>query len=662
MTTPTTSQPWALPPGPDNLVTGLKNKKEQEKLAQFIQDQYKRIKNARSTIERDWYYNLAFYFGKQNVQIVTTAANATGSSFRLSTPQAPPWRVRLVSNKIKPIVRTELAKVTAAKPSAVVIPNSDDDKDIFAARAGEQIWESTYSRKRIKNVMRRSLFWTLICGTGFVKDWWDPDAHNPDMPELPGDFMIEPETPFHVFVPDFREEEMEGQPFVIHASTKSPEWVRSRYGKLADGINPNTAQANGILENAFVNLIGAQDLNKDAVLCLELWAKPGVVPGYDQGVMATLLGDKVVQIIPFLPYQHAEFPFTKFTHIPTGKFYGDSTITDLIPLQKEYNRTRSQIIEAKNRMAKPQLIAPRGSIDAAKVTTEPGQVIFYTPGFNPPQPLPLTPLPNYVMEELNRIQADMEDISGQHEITKGRVPPGVSSGTAISYLQEQDDSKLSHTVDSIEDGIEKIARHTLAHVVQYWDVGRIVKTVGDNAAFDAQVLKASDLRGNTDIRVEAGSALPTSKAAKQAFIMDLMKMGFVEPQEGLQVLEIGGISKLYDKIQTDVRQAQRENMRMQNGMPVGVNTWDNHAIHIESHNRFRKSQAFEVLPPEVAALFEQHVMMHNIVVTGGPATQQDPMMQDPMQQDPNANPGQPELPTGESGPVTQPNEGAFNNG
>lgn len=654
MTTPTTS------PTSDSLsLDDLKGARDNEQLAEWIQSKYKTIKNARGPIERQWYLNLAFYFGKQNVAVVNTSTSATGNNFRLHTPQAPPWRVRLVSNKIKPIIRTELAKVTQQKPSATVIPASEDDKDIFAARAGEQIWESTYSRKRVKSVMRRAMFWTLLTGTGYVKCWWDGQAPNPDNPQMPGDFMIVPETPFHIFVPDLRAEELEDQPYLIHASTKSLEWVKAQYGNLAKEINPNTAQANDILEDSFIQLVGAQQIQKDSVLCLELWGKPGAVPGFPQGVMATLLGDKIVQIIPFWPYQHGEFPFAKFTHIPTGKFYGESTVTDLIPLQKEYNRTRSQIIEAKNRMAKPQLIAPRGSVDASKITTEPGQIILYTPGFEAPRPLPLQPLPAYVLQELERIQMDIDDISGQHEITKGRVPPGVSSGTAISFLQEQDDSKLSHTIDSIEDGIEKIARHTLSHVVQYWDIGRIIKSVGDNGAFDAQVLKASDLRGNTDIRVEAGSALPTSKAAKQAFIMDLMKMGFVEPQEGLQVLEIGGISKLYDKLQTDVRQAQRENLRMQNGQPLQPNTWDNHAIHIESHNRFRKSQAFEALPPEAQAIFEAHVMLHQVVSVGGALTG-DPMMGgDPNTAAVEGNAGQPELPAGQSGPVVEPNEGDF---
>ena len=619
-------------------LSSFMKKKDHDQLVMWTNDRYKQIKVARSSIERQWYVNLAFYFGKQYVNFINTSSNASGNNFRLTVPSAPPWRVRMVSNKIRPIIRTELAKVTAQKPNATVYPASNDDRDIFAARAGEQIYDSLYRRKKMKNILRRSMFWTLICGNGYIKDWWDPSAFDPDG-QSPGDVMLSPETPFHIMVPDFREEELEDQPYLIHASTKSPEWVQSRYGKQLKGrvISPNTAGALDILENSFLNLVGATQLTKNHVLCLEVWVKPGGMKLFPNGGMYTLLGDTIVQAVGLngepWPFKHNQYPITKFDHIPTGKFYSESVITDLIPLQKEYNRTRSQIVEAKNRMSKPQLMAYKGSVNPAQMTTEPGQVILVVPGFAMPTPVPLTALPAYVLEELARCQSDMDDISGQHEITKGRVPPGVTAATAISYLQEQDDSKISHTVDSIEDGMEKIAQHLLSHVVQYWDMPRIVKVVGADGSYDAQMLKGTDLRGNTDIKIEAGSALPTSKAAKQAYIMDLMKMGFIPPEQGLKVLEFGGVEKIYDEMQQDVRQAQRENLRMQEidpqitamqqeqveaGQPVqpGIqtNNWDNHQVHIDTHNKFRKSASFEQLDDTIKQEYESHVQQHQVAL------------------------------------------------
>src|SRR5690606_5934420 len=143
-----------------------------------------------------------------------------------------------------------------------------------------------------------------------------------------------------------------------------------------------------------------------------------------------------------------------------------------------------------------------------------------------------------------------------------------------------------------------------------WDLPRTVKLAGDDEYFDTMMFKGSELRNNTDIIVEAGSALPISKAAKQAFIMDLMKMGFIDPATGLEVMEMGGVAKIYEAVQVDVRQAQRENLRMSkiddesyqmakmvnpDTAIIPVNSYDNHQLHIETHNKYRKSQAFEAL-------------------------------------------------------------------
>lgn len=634
-------------PNPELQVQSLSTK-QAEQLARFVNENYTKMKSARSQFERQWYLNMAFYFGRQNV----IPQNIKGVGSRLIVPPAPPWRVRMVINKIRPIVRRELSKLTSQKPSASVIPASSDDADLFAAQAGEQIWEAMYYGKDLKQIIRQSVWWMLVCGLGYTKTYWDGNKEyspNPDEAYM-GDICYSSETPFHILVPDLREEFLESQPFLIHSSTRTPEWLTQHYQKTLDGqqIKPNAKGANEILNDAYLNLVGQATNDNDSVLVHEMHIKPGAHKDFPEGGVLTVTGDQVIQYSPIFPYDHREFCFSKIDHIPSGKYYPTSVIEDLIPVQREFNRTRSQIVEAKNRMAKPQLSAQIGSIDVSKMTTEPGQVIQYKPGFQPPQPIPMLPLPNYVLQEVQQLTADFDDISGQHEVTRGNVPPGVTAATAISYLQEQDDSMLTSEVDSIESALEKMAKQTLSLVGQFWDIPRIVKITGVDGSWDAAMFSGSDLNHNTDIRIEAGSSLPTSKAAKQALITDWMKLGFITPEQGMQVLEMGGLAKLYEAVQLDQNQARRENLKMQNideeliqqmfmpptdpatGQPlppeaymvdemgrpqlpdpvVPVNTWDNHAIHIDMHNRFRKSQAFEQLEPMRQMLFEVHVQKH----------------------------------------------------
>jgi len=686
-------------------IEALKKSKDAKDLVSWAKEQYTKMKSVRQPYERQWRLNYAMYKGKQYLAYTNQNIGYNVGGGRLITPPAPPYRVRSVRNHIKPIIRTEMSKLTSNKPNASIVPASSEDKDLFAAQAGEQVWESLYSQKHMHQIFTRAMFWMCICGTSFIKDWWDPNCTYEQGDEVyTGDICVAPVTPFHLFVPDLMEEELENQPYVMNAYTKTVEWCKKTY-KV--DLNADVVSGNEIMGDSFFSSQNGNQAKPDSVLVLEMWIKPNGHKLFPNGGMLTIAGEVLVGMwAEGMLYKHGEYPFTKFSHIPTGEFYADSVINDLIQPQRDYNRTSSQIIESKNRMSRPQLVAEKGSVDVAKITSEPGLVILYKPGMQPPTPLPMQGLPSYVLNELDRAKSDMQDISSQHEVSHGESPSGVTAATAISYLQERDDSAMSTTYQGIETGYEKIAKHSLSHVVQFWDTPRIVNTTGADGFFDAIALEGSDIGTGTDIRVEAGSALPTSKAAKQAFLLDMMKLGFIPPEKGLELMEMGGVNKLYEELRIDQRQAQRENLRMaaldintifeheqavaqakqltemqaqqvapdmaqqqmQQAAPIDqlppemptdpaqaiqtvqqldqmgqatqgpppmpaadfgfgqdmttqaplqiapniieVHTYDNHQVHIDIHNRYRKSQAFELLADPIKAQFEAHVQAH----------------------------------------------------
>jgi len=674
----------------EQMASRSKDKDFENKVIAWTKDAHLRCRTIRQQLERQWYINLAFYAGKQNVQLVPVSnSSGSGVGVRLYIPPAPYFRARPVINRIRPIIRTEISRLTSQKPSATVVPSTGEDNDTSAAQAAEQIWDSIYRSQKIGAKFRQSILWTLTCGTGFMKCYWDPKKKSklwkpmdPQMAQMAkmlgapaenppdGDFCYENVTPFHLFVPDMMQEDIEDQPYVIQIQTRSPQWIKLNYGM---DIAPNVMESTDILNDSFLNLVGAGQFKRDSVMCYEVWVKPGNVEFMPKGGMFTIIGDKVVQYVEGNPYLHQQYPYIKIPHIPTGRFYADSVINDLISIQREYNRSRGQITENKNRMAHDRLLSAKGSIVASKITTEPGQVVEYELGFPPPQPLPMQNLPAYVLQDLDRLLMDFEDISGQHQVSKGQAPAGVTAATAINYLQEQDETMLSTTYAGIEEAFEKIGYETLCYVKQYWDTPRQVKVVGKDGSFNVLSFQGADLRDNTDIRVEAGSALPTSKSAKQAFLMDMMQQGFIPPEKGLELMDMGGVQRLYEEIRVDYAQASRENMRMsavtqeqvsqfastfvptnpmtgqkdpqqglvdpntgqplvdQAGNPteppliVPVNSFDAHEIHIQAHNNYRKSQEYEQLPPETKALFEQHVNQHMMAmgaIPGQPAPQQ----------------------------------------
>jgi hypothetical protein len=622
---------------------------EARKLVAWVQSEWQKAKTARTQKQLQWFNNMSMFYGHHWVE-QTRGDFPDGYRDKLFTPRKPYYHQRKTINRIRSYVRWEMSKMLSSFPSAMAIPASSEDEDQRAAFAAEQAWTSISEAKKLRQHMSRAMWWTIVTGNGFVKTHWDPTCVDKVSGEM-GDIKYGHVTPFHLFVPDIREQDIEDQPFIINAYTKTVEWAEHYFAKELNGIRlaPSTSSANQILDEAYLNL--GHSKAPDSVIVYETWVKPGATKLLPQGGVIISIDDILISVFrEGFPYGHGMYPFTKFEHIPTATFYADSPIVDLSQLQKEYNGLRSEIAEAGRRMAKPQLIAPMGSIVPSKLTNEPGLVIQYKPGMAPPQPLPLSPLPQYYLEQQDRVLNDWIDLSGEREVSRGSTPPGVTSGTAISYLQEASNQYLTPQYQSIEAGVEKIATQTVELFVQYVDLPRKIRTIGADGAFDTMLLKGADIASGTDIRIESGSSFAKSKAAQEARVMDMFAVGIIDQPAAARMLEIGGVQKIMDTLNVAERKAQRENIKMKmlteedveaarmeamdeimtqlppeamenpeimmeiQNMPapavISVDDFDMHEVHIETHNKFRMSQEYEILSDVIKAQFAEHVSQH----------------------------------------------------
>lgn len=562
---------------------------------------YVKAKTARTQFERQWYVNIAYFFGKQWVQWEhSNIPTALGQMFE---PPANKSRTRLTINRVRKIMRKELARINKETIRGFVTPNTTDQLDMTATHAADKLVSYLTDVCKIPVAMKRCDFWMLLCGTAFVKDYYD------ETKEIGGSLggpVIEAVSPFHLFVPNLDEPEIENQPWVMHVVVRDPSEVERTYGiKVDDAMKLSSTT----VESRLMSIMGmTQDQAKmEGVEVKEVWVKPGGMQ-YPEGLHLVWTRGRILDSGPF-PYTHGQFPFTRRQYVESGMFYASTLIEDLIPIQTEYNKTRSQIVEDKNKMAKPMLSAVEGSISPRKIRNVPGEIILHKPGTNPPTPIPLTPIPSYVIDHVRTLANEMDELASQS--SEGReLPPGVTAATAIAYLQEDETSLLIDTIRDKEEGWKNIIQHVLSYVGQYWDAEHTVKTVGQNENFEAFTFKGSDLRGQTDWRVVVGSGTPKSYPAQQAQIMELLDRGVIPAAMALQRLELGDTARLYEEMQVDVREADLENSKMMEGIPTTVEDYQEHVQHIMSHDNFRKAQQFTDADEQVRMLFNGHVFLH----------------------------------------------------
>ena len=652
-------------------VVAFRESKEGKQLVDWARAEYNRCRSLKAKVARQWYINLNMVFGRQWLEAINTA---TGQP-QLRTQQAPKWKKRKIVNRLRSFVRTEQSKFVSQLPNVVCVPSTSEDEDVRSAFAGEQVWMSYSEVKRFRRQYGAAIWWTVVTGNGFLKVWWDKGlkVKMPNGEDDTGDIGFRKVSPLNIFVPELRERELDDQPYVIEAYLRPLDWAQQAYGEQLKGVNLSASTNNTafLMDEAFSRTSSTDKL--DSVVVQEVWVKPGSTKLLPDGGYLVLVDDLLVDYYIGVPYSHGEYPYTKFEHMYNDTFWADSPLVDLIPLQKEYNELRTDIAIAARRMGSPQLLAAKGSIDPSRMTNEPGAIIAYVPGLPEPKPLPMTSIPQYVIDQQDRILSDFEDVSGQHEVSMGKAPTGITAGTALAYLGERDDAYLTPQYQGIEEGFERVAKQTLVLFQQYVDMDRKIKVIGLDGAMDTLLLSGADIANGTDVRVERGSSVGQSQAAKQAQVMDMVSLQIIPPEQALKLMELGGPQKVLDIVSAAEKKAQRENMRMkafkdkpdelttatqeffdqavqmvemerpdmlslppeqlrqeiEGFLPpvIPVDDFDLHEVHIETHNRYRMSQEFETLPAPVKKEFEKHVAWHEQM--GGMQMQMQLMAQMP---------------------------------
>ena len=96
----------------------FQTKEDHEKLVKWVKDNYAKCRDQLGEIKAQWNLNLSFYRGDQYVDKIKTSSG----QFAVVPIPAPRSKPRLVVNRIKPMVRTEIARLTSTDPTAEVVP------------------------------------------------------------------------------------------------------------------------------------------------------------------------------------------------------------------------------------------------------------------------------------------------------------------------------------------------------------------------------------------------------------------------------------------------------------------------------------------------------------------------------------------------------------
>lgn len=644
--------------------------------AKSLVNKVKQIRTGRTKQERDWKLNMAFYRGNQWVWF-NRFTSTVQSLAQPDQGDGPRYRVRLTSNQILPGVQGLLAMMTKTKPVISATPDSGAERDIRAAQMAEQLYESWWRDLHMKAKLQEALLWSILGSAGYWRITWDPfagksmtylvdpqgqpildqiladifrdelqqsgqDPRKFEKTVYMGDIRVDVISPDAMFILDGAANFYESKA-VVCKYAMTPDEVKMRYGKT---MNATASHDNWEIPDGVLGLgAGSGSGEKDVIEVYVGHMAPTAMVPQGRYVVFTEDPSEILFDGPW-PFPTHDMPFVEFPgpRVP-GSSINEALTTHARPIQKELNRTISQIVMHKNLTLKPQLLTPTGSL-AQRITDEPGAIIEYMPiGNAVPSWRELPSIPPYVFQHLEDMQGRLDRLFNLQAVTQGNVPPNVEAGIAIDLLQEAAADQITPVIGAMEDSLARAGDLMVRLAQRYYTEPRLMKVIGPGGATKVKRFLGSDIDGGFSFYAEAGSGLPRTRAGRQARIESLITMGVVQPANAWKYLDTADLKGLAAQFAANEEQAYREHDKLTKGIPINAESYnqamaavqqgmnpstgqplgpqdnpqqivqeaalqplpfEDYQTHLDTHSLYMKSVEWESLPPDAQQRYIDH--------------------------------------------------------
>lgn len=283
------------------------------------------------------------------------------------------------------------------------------------------------------------------------------------------------------------------------------------------------------------------------------------------------------------PYIDGKFPFARCQdHLRARTFWGIGEVEQLRGPQDMLNKLVSYMMDVLILMGNPiWVVDASAGVDTDNLVNQPGAVIEKNPNSEVRRESGVNLQP-YILQAIDQLIGIFDKISGINDVSQGAQPRN-ASGVAIELLQEASQTKLRHKSRNIEAWLTEVGQQHVARILQYYEVPRIIRLTGDDnagrffkVAIDETIDEAGEaqkslqvqefaqdeltgeiqegevrempLKGNLDVKVTTGTALPFAKANREARANRLLEIGIYDEEDYLEDIQHPRKDKILRKV------------------------------------------------------------------------------------------------------------------
>ena len=601
---------------------------EDEVIIDSIMTDFKNRQISRKPYELAWELNMNFFYGNQYSYI-------SKSGELQDIDKNYYWENREVYNHIAPIIESRIAKLIKIKPELKIKSSTNSNKDTYTAKLAQNIISTSLNKNNFNNTLLNLIYWAEITGTSFLKFDWDSlsgDAIgkiNDDIIKN-GDIKITLCSPFEIYPDSNSTAEIQDCASIIYARALpikniNEVWKSNFIGEELDILEFDN--------NSFIsNISGKSNITKvlhskktNHALLIERYERPSTKHPkgkYTIICQNTLLYDGDLPITPNT--NDTFYPFLKLVSLKQiGCFWGISTIERCIPIQRAYNSIKNKKHEFISRLTSGILMVEDGSIDIDNIEDEglaPGKIIVYRNGAKEPKFLDPGNIPTELEKEESSLLTEINNLCCVSDITtNSSIPGNISSGSALSLLINQDESRLSLSASNIKNVLKSLGFMILTFYKEYATNIRLSKLIDSSGNLEIHYWSKSDLLG--DITIDIDNELEESIDEKRKIILELYTKGLLTDERGkinynnrMKILELFGLNN-YDSFD-DIDELHKQKAIKENTNIINLDepiSLDNHQIHINEHTKYiiSSTDKSKETKDKIKSLIE-HINKHKI--------------------------------------------------
>lgn len=313
---------------------------------------------------------------------------------------------------------------------------------------------------------------------------------------------------------------LEDATYLIHRKYKTIEELKD---------NPNYKNVNKVNTKSSTDVyqdkqaryndnIPQADKYKDLVEVLEYW-------GADDRLVVLANQSVVLRDTPN-PYNHKKIPFIELDdYRDPHRYYGQSELSVIDPLQRELNSIRNQRRDYDNLALNPVVRMVPGTLrNPNSAVMAPGNV-WMVSDLNSMDVFQLPQLQGTASEIEDRTVRDIKTTVAIDEMGIGLLPenPQRRSATEVVTAQSMAGKRFAVKIALLEEAVKKIGYMVFAMNQQFLDKERTIQIVGERGATEWVKLGPEDVRGDFFIDIETGSMLPKDEIAARQEAVQLLQ-------------------------------------------------------------------------------------------------------------------------------------------